>query len=252
MTRRDDMVISPRVDASGLETPARATARAGRTEERAGRSRVVQRLRTVRKLQSARRRRALAQKQRTTQLRSPVGRRAARRAARAGVARGASRAAGAAARTPVGAIVTALAVIGVVATRLATGRPLEGLGADLSHTIFGSYDDAARARMAVRDRLAGDPTLVAVAKNAGVGGQIRGIADDLFRQRLREEQAYSTFEREYPANNMLDNLILRARDALTGAWRDAGGGDVREDVARLAWKMNLRANADPDGKDSPR
>lgn len=139
------------------------------------------------------------------------------------VARAGSRVVG----TPVGAAVAALIVAGVAALRLASGQPLEGTGEAVNRMLLGDMDDEARARMHVGERFGSDAELSRVAAQTGglANSQINTLAGDLVKFEKRKEEGASMFREKFASNNMVDMLILRARDALVAGWNTAAGGD---------------------------
>jgi hypothetical protein len=164
----------------------------------------------------------------------------------AGLARGAATRVGArlAVANPVGLLVTALVVAGTVALRLGTGTPLEGLGESLNSALLGDVDDKARANMTVRRRFQSDEALSYIAGEEGrnkPNPQLARLADDLTKMETRREIGASLLRKEFPANNILDMLILRARDAIKSTWNALGGDDKAEEAMR---RIGSHANAD--------
>ncbi len=130
---------------------------------------------------------------------------------------------------PVGAIVAAVIVAGVVALRLGTGQPLEGTGEAVNRMILGDADDKARASMAVRQRYSDDPVLSRILAQKGLDAN-NGLPADLAKMsagdvqiELEKERGASLFREHLGVNNTLDMLILRAAEKLKQAWRDFGG-----------------------------
>lgn len=241
MTLTDAMVFAPDLGPqrrAAAPVRAREERRLAAAKKRGG---VLQRLRRLRQLRRLRRQQRLAKS----------GRRAvglARRGAGA-LARGAAARAGAraAAANPIGLVVTALIVAGTVALRLGTGTPLEGLGERLNSAVLGDMDDEARAKMTVRRRFQSDEALAYIAGEAGrnkPNPQLVRLADDLTKYEQRLEIGASAFRRELPVNNLFDMLILRARDAIVGAW-NAGGGEAKAEEAmrRIASHTNADTKA---------
>jgi len=135
---------------------------------------------------------------------------------------------------PIGAIAAAVLVAGVTTLRLATGQPLEGLGATMNKWFLGDQDDAARAKMATRRQLESDEELsriVGIRNEQGLkmSPQISQIADDLFAMNLRREKGATAIREAFPIDSTLDMLILRAAGAFRGAWKKAGGPEAVED-----------------------
>lgn len=216
MSSRDDMVITPtlsRHQRASAPTRAREERRLASAKRRGG---ALRRLRQARAIRKARK--------------NALTKRARVRAS--GFARGASARLGARVLgNPVGLVVGALIVVGVVTLRLVSGRPLEGLGETLNRKFLGVMDDEARAKMATRSQLQGNANLMRIAGiEGGINSQIREVSDDLFELNRREELGASLLREEFPANNIVDMLILRARDAIRNAWFN-GNGDSNAQLA---------------------
>jgi hypothetical protein len=124
----------------------------------------------------------------------------------------------------VGGVFAALVTAGVVTLRLATGQPLEGTGELVNRMLLGDLDDEARATMAVRRRFEADPDLTRIAGREGrVNAQMASVAEDLRRFAFEREVGERAFREEFPANNRLDMIILRARAVFLRAFNGAGG-----------------------------
>lgn len=210
MSRRDDMVFRPSLGPQARPTaPVRAREDrriAESVEGRGGRVSVAARLVALR---AARR---LARRQHVA--RSGSRRLAAARTGGAGL-RGIRL---------LGGVVTAFVVAGVVALRIASGQPLEGIGAQVNRMLLGDLDDHARAKLATRRQLQADPDLARIVGQQGeVTPQIAALGRDLYELNLRDEKAKSLFAEAFPANNVVDMLILRGAEALKRAWSGAGG-----------------------------
>lgn len=122
------------------------------------------------------------------------------------------------------AAVKALVTAGLVTLRLASDKPLEGTGAMLNRIFLGDLDDEARAKMATRQKIQGDADLARIiGQEGGANSQIASVANDLFALAKRRELGRSLLEEEFPANGLLDMLIVRARDAFMRAWNGSGG-----------------------------
>lgn len=129
-----------------------------------------------------------------------------------------SRAAKAAAN-PVVLGIAALAMTAVVVGRLASGKPFEGMGSELNNLLLGDMDDAARAKMSVRSQFESDPDLMRfIESQGGVTSQIRKVMADLSDIETKRQKGKSMIEQAFPVNGMLDFLILRIKEALTGSW----------------------------------
>ena len=224
----DDMVIRPSigddVDVStphGRESVSRGLAslvgHRGGAVERAVRARIAAQLRKLATVRGAAR----------TAARLAGAGRAVSVAGR--VATGAR----AAAANPLVLLLGALAVGTLAAGRYFTGRPFEGIGADLNELLLGDVDDDARATRTVRDRLAGDPSIARfVGERGAIGSQIRRVAADLKAVELERERGLSAIGREFPVDGMLDMLLVRAVDAFRGGWSKRAGTAQVETLQR--------------------
>jgi len=216
---RDDMVIRPRL---GREPRAAAPVRA-REERRVARMRkkggVLHRIAKFR----------LAQK--TARVASALRLARAARMARAGSA--AARFGGRAAANPVGAIIAGVAVASIVAVRLISGMPFEGIGERINQMFLGDLDEEARAKMATRNEIESDRDILRiVAKTGAKNAQVRSIFKDLYQLNLRKEKAAALFRREFPINNTLDLIILGAKNAFLQAWNGTGGPETVDTLAK--------------------
>lgn len=212
------MVFAPDIGRQRLPTARVRAVEERRMVQAKGRGGVVRKLRQLRRLRRAAKLRS-----------SAPGGRLARFGRAGGAARGAGRAAGRAIGTPIGLVVAAIIAVGAVAVRLGTGRPVEGLGADLNKAILGDADDKARARNTARETLKGDPDIARiVARDDGLNRQVKALLEEETRNNLLHERGASNIREELPVNNLFDMLVLRARDAIVGAW-NAGGGDAKAD-----------------------
>lgn len=131
---------------------------------------------------------------------------------------------GGSARLAAGGAVTLAIAASIALLRIAADRPLEGIGAEVNRLVLGDDDDAARAAMAVRGQL-GDHANVArvVGQEGKVNAQIQRIGSDLRRQALNLERGKSLLEEAFPANNIIDMIVLRAVAAFRAAWHGNGG-----------------------------
>jgi hypothetical protein len=137
--------------------------------------------------------------------------------------------------TPVGAIVAAVLAAGVVALRVASGKPLEGMGAEVNRMLLGDADEKSRAWNLTRQGLQSDPNLSRiVAQEGGVNAQVEAIAKGMAEFHEREQKGISLLTEEFPVNNMLDMLIVRAASAFRSAWGSGGG---EQSVERLRVQM---------------
>ena len=163
------------------------------------------------------------------------------RGAGRGVARLGARAAG----TPVGLIVGALAIAGVVALRLASGQPLEKTGEIINQMFLGDLDNEARAKMRTRDQLESNPDLLRIAGQDGFNSQLKDVADNLYNINKRDVDGEELFRREFPSNNILDMLILRARDKFVALWK--GNGDDAK-LATMVERLGAASEMHPEAR----
>ncbi len=145
---------------------------------------------------------------------------------------------------PAGAALTLLAIAAIVTIRVATGRPFEGLSADLNELVLGDVDDEVRASIIVRDQLASNPDLLAlVGQRDSMGAQVRRIFADRKRIELLRQRGKSAIIREFPVNKKLDMLILRFVGLFKDAWQRRGGVEVVDQV-----RSALRQRTAPGGR----
>lgn len=226
MTLRDDMVFIP-----SLGPPHQPTAQVRARQERklAG---TKKRRGVLAKLRAAR-----TMKRRKTRTRRKKSGNRMVNVARGGassLARGAAaRIGGRAIATPIGAVLGALLVAGIVTLRLATGKPLEGTGAMINRMVLGDMDDEARAKMAVRQRFQGDDDLARIRAadgDAGANVQLTSVADDLVKMETRNQVGASLIREAFPVNNIVDMLIVRAKDKWLELWKGEGGPAKLDEV----------------------
>lgn len=210
------MVLVPSIEAEN-DTPAQQEAREARAHDSAPRSRFWQRIRRAQQLRRVQRLRTQRQALRARALARTGSRAAARGAAGRVAARGGARVIA----NPVGLAITAVVVAAIVSIRLSTGRPLEGLGADINKAILGDLDEQARARMNVRSRFASDPILQRIAAaNGGPTAQMVEIFNSLYDRDLAEVLGRTRIEERFPVDNIVDIMILRAAEAFRGGSKE--------------------------------
>jgi len=217
MTLRDDMVFTPDLGPqhrAAAPTRAREERRIAAAQKRGG---VLSKINTAR---SIRRRRAYSRRAKAGAKKVTLARRGA-----AGLARGASRlATRAVGGTPVGIAATVLILGALVAVRLATGRPFEGIGESMNRVLLGDLDDQARAKMETRHQLGGDKHIARMSGQSGViGAQVTELAKDLNKLHLQHEIGSSLLRERFPVNNVFDMLILRAKEKILEAWEANDG-----------------------------
>lgn len=153
------------------------------------------------------------------------GRPVSRIAGRAGAAVRAARIA-----TPVGLIATAVVTALVAGARALTGQNLDTLGEIVQERVFGGLDEEARAAMAGRRALAGDPLTLLRIKRFGLTDtdeRVFEVTRDL--QRDREEGA-SAIRRTVSAPTKIDQLIERIGSLF---------GSVRQDPRLKGEGLNI-------------
>jgi multidrug efflux pump subunit AcrA (membrane-fusion protein) len=118
---------------------------------------------------------------------------------------------------PIGLVLAGVAIAGVVALRIASGKPLEGTGAQINRMVLGDMDDEARARMAVGQRIMGDDRLLEImGKEGKVNAQIKAIRSDMLAQETEREIGASRLREGFPVNGIVDMVILRMQNL----WND--------------------------------
>lgn len=162
-------------------------------------------------------------------------------AARVLAGRGVAMAGRAAVANPVGAVVAALITAGVVALRLGSGKTFEQMGDEMNNMLLGDLDEAARAKMTVRNRFQSDAILTRIRSQSGRQNvQMNRIAEDLFRVEKQYEDGKALIQREFGVNGTWDMLILRAQEAYQTAWKAIGGDETYERMVEKATKHQLR------------
>ena len=237
MTQRDDMVFTPDIGEQRQPTARVRGVEERRMHQAKKKGGIIRRMRQLRRIrQRARRRAGRPGKTSATARRiASAGRRGATRLAARGGAR--------ALATPVGAVVGGLAVAALVALRLKSGRPIEGMAEDLNSAILGTTDDEARARQTTKQQLKSNSNLTSILgrehaaaikegkTSAPVNSQVARLAAEFTRLNTRDEIGRSIIRGAFPVNNTLDMLILRGRDAVVAGWKGEGGGDIDRSVA---------------------
>jgi len=130
-----------------------------------------------------------------------------------------------------------LAMAGVAATRLASGKPLEGTAADLNKIMLGDMDEEARAHRQTRNMMAGDQAIAHIYVEHGKG-EIEELYEHHYDLNLRREKSRTKFNEAFPVDSTLDMLIIRARDVFLRLWN---GGEGPEKADRLAGKLSAAA-----------
>jgi hypothetical protein len=178
--------------------------------------------------------RAIAQATRMRALRRAIARRArariAKRAATSvmeGVGGAAADIAGAASRsTPLGWIVGAALVAGVVSLRLISGKPLEGTAESINRMVLGDEDDKARAARRTREWAEGSPVVGEYGRSATFRSQMEQVASIQQTIFEREEKGASMIREAFPVNAQLDLIILGFSKAIEKEWAATGGAST--------------------------
>lgn len=242
MTNREHIIFRP-----SLRTPPAAAAKVRAREERelakAGRRRGI--LGRMARRRAARKARKRASASKSKARKGSVIRRGAAGVGRAAYRYGTSRVAGAAVATPIGAILTGVAAAMIVATRLVQGKPLENLGNELEKTLLGDVPVEARATMATRRQFQNDRDLSRIAGQEGgkPNSQLQAVFEDLKQFNRRDEIGATALRREFPANGVLDMLILRARDEFLSMWKSLGLDSKVDQLREDYGEMSKRAKS---------
>lgn len=207
MTGREDMVFRP--DLGPLRRPTvRARAKEARVLQRAeSRKGPLRGVRNIAAVQAGRK----------------LRRRTNRRRGKPGIG-AASVARGAIGRTPVGLIIGGLLVAGFVGLRLASDRPLEGLGNDLNRIFLGDLDEQGRAKATVRNSI---PPRVQEWLQQFDGKQlppafVRHMQDRIDYETKRQK-GITKIREAIPMDSQLELWILAVRDAFVSAWEAMNG-----------------------------
>lgn len=222
MSDRDDMVMRPSIGPQKLPS-TRTRAQIDREIDRSKKSgrglyRLARRAYQVQKTRRMAERAAKARRARVIAART--GR--AGRAVRAGAATArAARLGGRAALNPVGALIAAIAVAGIVTGRLVSGRSFDNMGAEANRILLGDFDDEARAAMQARGEMMADSNILAFAGKRGITEGMREMFEMRKKLALDEIKGRSLFSEDptFQVNGTLDMLILRAQEKITGFWQ---------------------------------
>lgn len=230
----EDMVITPTLgpmDPTAAAERARVSRRVAKQKEHRGLFERLARARIARKLARLSTMRGVG---RFAQARAVAG--AGRIAGMAGIGTqmGGMRAV---ASNPITLGIALAAVAAIVATRLATDTPFEGMGSELNEVLLGDMDDDARAAMNVREHLSSDPSLMSMlAQQAGVKAQLFQIANDLKEIEKHRQHGKSIMETKFPINGAFDVLILRVAEIFG---RSVEKHHLRETMAEIKSEANL-------------
>jgi hypothetical protein len=137
---------------------------------------------------------------------------------------------------------------GAVATeRLLSGRPLAGTGEELNRILLGDRDDKARALRHTREYMeSNEEAMIAVGRAGGdaVPEDIKNIGLDYYKRELRKEKGLSKLREAFPADNVVDMLILRMTDGLRSAWTSV----IEPAVKRFVGAMEQAPTAFTNGR----
>lgn len=137
-----------------------------------------------------------------------------RAAQESGLARGIGGKAGIAA----GAVIVAA----LVAARLISGKPFEGMGLELQTMLLGDQPQEAIAKRRTREALQANEGIMQIAYRYGFTDQILKVQDNLYKMNLTEETNKHKIRRMIPLDGTFDMLILRLRNLFMGAWESKG------------------------------
>ena len=132
---------------------------------------------------------------------------------------------------PVGLVVGILAVAGIAATRLASGKPLEGTGADLQKLLWGDKVEQARASKVTRDLMTSDSAILGIYGQFGKD-EVSELYSHYYDKNLKLEKARTLFKQEMPVNSTIDMLIIRARDEFVRLWNGSEGPEKADQLGR--------------------
>lgn len=114
-------------------------------------------------------------------------------------------------------------VIGaLVAARLISGKPFEGMGLELQTMLLGDQPQEAIAKRRTREALQANEGIMQIAYRYGFTDQILKVQDNLYKMNLTEETNKHKIRRMIPLDGTFDMLILRLRNLFMGAWESKG------------------------------
>lgn len=137
-----------------------------------------------------------------------------RAAQESGLARGIGGKAGIAA----GAVIVAA----LVAARLISGKPFEGMGLELQTMLLGDQPQEAIAKRKTREQFQQNEAAMQIAGRYGITDQMRQAGEKLYHLNLAEEVGKNKIDRMFPQDGTLDLIILRLRNLFMGAWESKG------------------------------
>jgi hypothetical protein len=122
-------------------------------------------------------------------------------------------------------------VIGaLVAARLISGKPFEGMGLELQTMLLGDQPQEAIAKRRTREALQANEGIMQIAYRYGFTDQILKVQDNLYKMNLTEETNKHKIRRMIPLDGTFDMLILRLRNLFMGLWHEKGIEKKFEDV----------------------
>lgn len=151
---------------------------------------------------------------------------AARTLSRAAQESGLARGIGGKAGIAAGAVIVAA----LVAARLISGKPFEGMGLELQTMLLGDQPQEAIAKRRTREALQANEGIMQIAYRYGFTDQILKVQDNLYKMNLTEETNKHKIRTMIPVDGTLDLLILRLRNMFTGLWHEKGIEKKFEDV----------------------
>lgn len=143
---------------------------------------------------------------------------AARTLSRAAQESGLARGIGGKAGIAAGAVIVAA----LVAARLISGKPFEGMGLELQTMLLGDQPQEAIAKRRTREALQANEGIMQIAYRYGFTDQILKVQDNLYKMNLTEETNKHKIRRMIPLDGTFDMLILRLRNLFMGAWESKG------------------------------
>lgn len=124
----------------------------------------------------------------------------------------------------------AVIVAALVAARLISGKPFEGMGLELQTMLLGDQPQEAIAKRRTREALQANEGIMQIAYRYGFTDQILKVQDNLYKMNLTEETNKHKIRTMIPVDGTLDLLILRLRNMFTGLWHEKGIEKKFEDV----------------------
>jgi hypothetical protein len=116
----------------------------------------------------------------------------------------------------------AVIVAALVAARLISGKPFEGMGLELQTMLLGDQPQEAIAKRKTREQFQQNEAAMQIAGRYGITDQMRQAGEKLYHLNLAEEVGKNKIDRMFPQDGTLDLIILRLRNLFTGAWESKG------------------------------